>query len=107
MSNLHVISSENFESEVLKSGKPILVEFGAVWCQPCKVLEPILEELAGEWGDTITVAKMDVDEAVQITTDFQILSVPTMMLFKDGQMVERMTGLQPKDKISSKVQAHL
>jgi thioredoxin 1 len=107
MSNLHVISSENFESEVLKSGKPILVEFGAVWCQPCKVLEPILEELAGEWGDTVTVAKMDVDEAVQITTDFQILSVPTMMLFKDGQMVERMTGLQPKDKISSKVQAHL
>lgn len=107
MSNLKEISSQSFESEVLQAGKPVLVEFGAVWCQPCRVLEPVLEELAGEWGDAVTVAKLDVDEAAQITMDYQVLSVPTMMLFKNGKLVERMTGFQPKDKIIGKLQPHL
>lgn len=107
MSKLQAISSENFESEVLKSTTPVLVEFGATWCQPCRILEPVLEELAGEWGSTVKVAKLDVDEASQITMDYQVLSVPTTMLFKNGEVLERIVGYQPKDRINSKVTAHL
>jgi thioredoxin 1 len=107
MSNLKEINSGSFDSEVLKAQKPVLVEFGAVWCQPCRILEPVLEELAKDWGETVTVAKLDVDEAAQITMDYQVLSVPTMMLFKGGKIMERMTGYQPKDKIQGKIQPHL
>lgn len=107
MSHLKEISSQTFQGDVLQAQKPVLVEFGAVWCQPCRVLEPVLEELAQEWGETVTVAKLDVDEAAQITMDYQVLSVPTIMLFKGGKIVERMTGYQPKDKISGKMQPHL
>lgn len=107
MSNLKEINSQSFESDVLKAEKPVLVEFGAVWCQPCRILEPVLEELAKDWGETVTVAKLDVDEAAQITMDYQVLSVPTMMLFKGGKIMERMTGYQPKEKIAGKIQPHL
>jgi thioredoxin 1 len=107
MSNLKEISSGSFESDVLKAQKPVLVEFGAVWCQPCRILEPVLEELAKDWGENVIVAKLDVDEAAQITMDYQVLSVPTMMLFKGGKIMERMTGYQPKDKIQGKIQPHI
>jgi len=107
MSSLKEIQSETFEQEVLRSDKPVLLEFGAVWCQPCRILEPVLEQLAGEWGDSVKVVKLDVDLAPQITIDYQVLSVPTMMLFKDGKMLERLVGYQPKEKISSRVEPHL
>jgi thioredoxin 1 len=107
MSNLKEITSETFESEVLKSDKPVLLEFGAGWCQPCKILEPVLEELAGEWGEDVMVAKLDVDEASQITMNYQVLSVPTTMLFKGGEVLERLVGYQPKERISNKIQPHL
>jgi len=107
MSTLTEIQSDNFENEVLKSDKPVLLEFGAVWCQPCRILEPVLEQLAGEWGDSVKVLKLDVDQAPQITIDYQVLSVPTMMLFKDGKMLERLVGYQPKEKINTRVQPHL
>jgi thioredoxin 1 len=107
MSKLQEIDSASFESEVLKAEGPVLLEFGAVWCQPCRILEPVLEDLAGEWGDSVKVAKLDVDEAAQITMNYQILSVPTTMLFKNGEVLERMVGYQPKDKISNRVSAHL
>ena len=107
MSKLQPVDSGSFESEVLKSSKPVLLEFGAVWCQPCRILEPVLEELAGEWGETVKVAKLDVDEAAQITVDYQVLSVPTTMLFKNGEVLERIVGYQPKNRIAEKVTAHL
>ena len=107
MSNLQEVNSENFDGEVLKSDKPVLLEFGAVWCQPCRILEPVLEELAGEWGESVKVAKLDVDEATQITMNYQVLSVPTTMLFKNGEVLERMVGYQPKERISGKVMPHL
>ncbi|HEY4759000.1 MAG TPA: thioredoxin [Thermoguttaceae bacterium] len=107
MSNLHEVNSESFDKEVLKSEKPVLVEFGAVWCQPCRILEPVLEELAKEWGDSVKVAKLDVDEATQLTMNYQVLSVPTTMLFKNGEVLERMVGYQPKDRISGKVMPHV
>lgn len=107
MSTLKAIDSQSFDAEVLQATKPVLVEFGAVWCQPCRILEPVLEELAGEWGDTVTVAKLDVDEAAELTQDYQVLSVPTVMLFKNGKIVERMTGYQPKEKIQDKIEPHI
>ena len=107
MSNLHEVNSESFDKEVLKSEKPVLVEFGAGWCQPCRILEPVLEELAKEWGDSVKVAKLDVDEATQLTMNYQVLSVPTTMLFKNGEVLERMVGYQPKDRISGKVMPHV
>src|SRR3990170_5327010 len=107
MSNLHEVNSESFDKEVLKSEKPVLVEFGAAWCQPCKILEPVLEELAKEWGETVKVAKLDVDEATQLTINYQVFSVPTTMLFKNGEVLERMVGYQPKERISGKVMPHL
>jgi len=107
MSDLQQVNSESFDKEVLKSQKPVLVEFGAVWCQPCRILEPVLEELAKEWGETVKVAKLDVDEATQLTMNYQVLSVPTTMLFKNGEVLERMVGYQPKERISGKVIPHL
>jgi thioredoxin 1 len=107
MSPLHHLTSQTFAAEVLKAEKPVLVEFGAAWCQPCRVLEPLLEELAVEWGDRVKVAKLDVDEATDLTVNYQVLSVPTTMLFIGGEMLERFVGLQPKERIKSKVLAHL
>ncbi len=107
MSKLQEINSQSFEAEVLKSDKPVLLEFGAVWCQPCRILEPVLEELAAQWGADVKVAKLDVDEAADITIKYQVLSVPTTILFKNGEVLERLVGFQPKERISSKVMAHL
>lgn len=107
MAKLQAVNSGSFETEVLKSDKPVLLEFGAVWCQPCRILEPVLEELAGEWGDRVKVAKLDVDEAAQITVDYQVLSVPTTMLFKNGEVLERIVGSQPKNRIAEKITQHI
>jgi thioredoxin 1 len=107
MSAFHEITVDNFESDVLKSDKPVLLEFGAVWCGPCKMLDPVLEELAGELGDSILVAKVDVDHHPQIAGNYNILSVPTTMLFKDGEIMERLVGYLPKDRISAKIDPHL
>lgn len=107
MANLYEITSENFESDVLKAEKPVLLEFGAVWCNPCKLLEPALIELAGEWGDDILVAKVDVDHNPEIAQSYQVLSIPTTILFKGGEAQERIVGFKPKEQINSKVQAHL
>ena len=107
MSQLKEVDSQSFESEVLKSVKPVLLEFGATWCQPCRILEPVLEELANEWGDRVKVAKLDVDQGAQIAMDYQVMSVPTTMLFKGGEVLERLVGYQPKERINGKVQAHL
>ncbi len=107
VSGFHEINVDNFESDVLKSEKPVLLEFGAVWCGPCKMLEPVLEELAGEFGDAVLVAKVDVDHNPQIASTYNVLSVPTTMLFKDGEIIERLVGFQPKDRISAKINPHL
>src|SRR3990172_10718640 len=107
MSQLQNITSQTFDAEVLRSNQPVLLEFGAAWCQPCRILEPVLEELAAEWGPRVKVAKLDVDEAADITGSFQVVSVPTTMLFLNGKVVERLVGFQSKERISSKVLAHL
>lgn len=107
MSQLHEVNADNFESDVLKADKPVLLEFGAVWCNPCKMLEPLLEEMAGELGDSVLIAKLDVDHNPDIAGNYQVLSVPTTILFKGGEPLERLVGFQPKDRFTSKIQPHL
>lgn len=107
MSNLVSIRGEQFEEQVLKSDLPVMVEFGAVWCGPCKRLEPELEKLAVHWKDRIRMVHLDVDEASDLAVRMNIMSVPTVMLFVDGEARQRMMGYQPLDRLVEKFEAYL
>ncbi|OBI91503.1 thioredoxin [Mycobacterium sp. 1245805.9] len=90
------VSDASFSSEVLSSNKPVLVDFWATWCGPCKMVAPVLEEIASERAEQITIAKLDVDANPETARDFQVVSIPTMILFKDGQPVKRIVGAKGK-----------
>jgi len=92
-----ILSDKNFSEEVLKSQDVVLVDFWAEWCFPCKMMEPILEEIKNEFGDKIKIGKVNVDENPLIASSFMINAIPTLILFKDGKIVERFTGVQPKE----------
>jgi thioredoxin 1 len=96
------INESNFEMEVLKSSTPILVEFGATWCAPCKMLEPVLKQYAQELGPKARIGKIDVDESAILASNYQVMGVPTVILFKGGKPVERMSGYLPKDRLVAK-----
>lgn len=91
-----IITSENFETEILKSEKPILVDFWATWCDPCMRQGPVVEELAQEG---YSVGKVDVDQEPGLAQQFKIMSIPTLLIFKDGKEVQRFIGLTPKDTL--------
>jgi len=99
MSVIH-ISKENFQQEVLASDKPVLVDFWASWCGPCKMLSPIIDEIAQE-NPQIKVCKINVDEQPELAAQFQIMSIPTMMVFKGGKVVNSASGARPKNQILS------
>ena len=101
------INNDNFEQQVLKSEQPFILEFGAVWCSPCKRLEPELEKLKETWGDKVRLGKLDVDESTDVTMQFSVMSVPTVMLFVGGEMRERITGYQPLPRLIDKFEPHL
>ena len=107
MAELEHISEANFQQEVLESDRPVMVDFTAVWCGPCKMLDPVVKQLAVDWGDKVKVVKLDVDHNPDLAMQYQVLGVPTLMLFKNGQMSERITGYQPKDRIIAKFSPHL
>jgi thioredoxin 1 len=94
-----VITKENFESEVLKSDKPVLIDFWAEWCMPCKMLSPIVEQIAEEHSDKIKVGTLDVDQAGEVATKFGIVSIPTLLVFKDGEVVNQRIGAGSKQAI--------
>ena len=108
MSLFHDIDDATFDIEVLKSPVPVLVEFGAEWCGPCRHMEPILEQLAAaDWQGKVRLAKIDVDQSVDTTIRFQVMGVPTLILFINGEVRERVSGKQPRDRLVEKFTPYL
>lgn len=105
MSNLLNVNSSNFEDTVLNSDKPVVVDFWAEWCGPCKVLGPVLEEISGEIGSKANIVKLNVDESRDLAQKYGIRGIPTMMFFKNGQVVTTLVGVQPKDVIIKSINA--
>lgn len=99
MADMNPVSDDNFESDVLKSSTPVLVDFWAAWCGPCRALSPKLEEMSGSYNGKVKFVKMDVDANPNVPAQFGIRGIPTMILFKDGKMVDQLVGNQPKDVI--------
>lgn len=98
-------TDENFDEEVLKSTLPVLVDFFADWCGPCRALVPIIEELITEYEGKIKIGKVDVDEHGSTASKYEVMSIPTLILFKDGTVVEKITGFQSKDVLQQKLNA--
>ena len=104
---LEFVSEETFQKEVIDSTEPVLVDVTAVWCGPCRMIDPIVHQLAEEWKGKVKVVKLDADENPNVLMQYGILGIPTLMFFKDGQLAERMTGYLPKDKLVAKLKPHL
>ena len=107
MTEIITVDDATFDTEVVQADGVVLVDFGAEWCHPCKQLDPIVEELAGEWQGKVKVVKLDIDENVDTTMKYGVMGVPTLILFKDGEPVERLTGFVPRNKIESALNPHL
>jgi thioredoxin 1 len=107
MANAAEVTDISFKSDVLESDVPVLVDFWATWCAPCKMIAPIVEELATEYQGRIKVMKMDVDANPQVPGQFGVMSIPTLMLFRGGEPAQRIVGYQPKSSLKSKVEAVL
>ena len=107
MSELLYVTEETFQEEVINASSPVLVDFTAVWCGPCKMLDPIIVELAEEWAGQVKVVKLDVDDNQNIAMQYQVMGVPTLALFEGGELKERMTGFRPKNQIIKKLSPHI
>lgn len=102
-----VITTENFEQEVLKSEKPVLVDFWAEWCGPCKALEPIVAQISREYAQVLKVGKLNVDDHPDLAIRYGVMGIPTLILFKDGQEVARIIGYQPRERLLRRILPYL
>jgi thioredoxin 1 len=107
MADMQFVTESDFQDEVLKASLPVLVDFTADWCQPCKMIDPIVKQLAQEWQGKVKVVKLDADMNPNLMMQYGVLGIPTLMLFKSGEIKERMVGYQAKDKLAAKVSAHV
>lgn len=103
---IHQVSNANFEEEVLKSEKPVLVDFYADWCGPCKMMVPVLSQISGENLDKIKVCKVNIDENTGLAMEYRVLSIPTLAFFKDGELKGKLEGAVPKSVVEQKMEKY-
>ena len=101
------LTKDNFKEEVLDSDKPVLVDFWATWCMPCKMIAPIVNEISNEYNGKCKVAKLNIDDAMEIATKFGVMNIPTIILFKDGKEFTRIVGVASKESILKKIEGAL
>ncbi|MBI2939177.1 MAG: thioredoxin [Chloroflexi bacterium] len=101
------VTDNTFDAEVVRTSGPVLVDFWAAWCGPCRLIAPILEEVAREEEGRLKIAKLDVDENPETAQRFGVMSIPTLILFKDGQPVERLVGYMPKERLMQRLKQHV
>jgi thioredoxin 1 len=107
MSDIPKLTEATFDTEVLKSTLPVIVDFTATWCSPCKMLDPVVTQLSQDWDGKAKFVKLDVDENSNLAMQFGVMGVPTLILFVNGNPVQRLSGYQPKDRIISKFGSYI
>ena len=105
--NVITLNNDNFDSEVLKSDVPVLVDFWATWCGPCRAVAPLVDQLAGEYNGRAKVGKLDVDSAREIAASYNVTSIPTLIVFKGGQAVDQVMGARPKAQLAQLIDRNL
>src|SRR5258708_5030206 len=103
--NVAEFTDKNFKTEVLLSEEPVLVDFWAPWCGPCRMIAPMIEELAGEYHGSIKIGKINIDDSPHAAGEFGVSSIPTLMIFKAGEVVDRFVGVQPKNRLQAALDA--
>lgn len=107
MAEITTVTDANFTAEVVESDKPVLVDFWAPWCGPCRMVAPVLEEIAKERGDDLQIVKLNIDENPETAAKFQVMSIPTLILFKDGDVAHKVIGALPKRRLDAELEPAL
>lgn len=105
--NVKTFTTENWESDVRKSQQPVLVDFWAEWCGPCRMIAPVVEELANEYNGKVVVGKLNVDEQESIARNYDVMSIPTLLLFKNGEIVDKMVGFRGKQDLNTMLNKYI
>ena len=107
MTDIKHVNEADFQSEVLDSAQPVLVDFTAAWCGPCKMLDPVVKQLAQDWDGKVKIVKLDVDRNPNLAMQYQVLGMPTLLLFVNGQPSQRVSGYLPKDRLVAKFGSYI